>query len=109
MSRARSPRLRLVVNGIAVALLLVPLAFFKYYGFLAVNVTNTFIALGLGSSLPLLQVVLPVGISFFTFMAIAYVVDVFRGTSRWRAGPTRSCTSRSSPTSSPARSCGRAS
>jgi D-alanyl-lipoteichoic acid acyltransferase DltB (MBOAT superfamily) len=79
VSRASSPRLRLIVNGIAVALLLVPLAFFKYYGFLAVNVTNSFIALGMGYSLPLLQVVLPVGISFFTFMAISYVVDVYRG------------------------------
>src|SRR5262245_4274344 len=79
VSKARTPRFRLVVNGIAVALLLIPLAFFKYYGFLAVNVTNSFIALGMGYSLPLLQVVLPVGISFFTFMAIAYVVDVYRG------------------------------
>ena len=40
VARTRSPRARLVVNGIAVALLLVPLAFFKYYGFFAVNVTN---------------------------------------------------------------------
>jgi D-alanyl-lipoteichoic acid acyltransferase DltB (MBOAT superfamily) len=67
-----------VVNGIAVTLLLLPLAFFKYYGFFAVNVTNTLASLGVDSSIPLIQVVLPVGISFFTFMAIAYVVDVFR-------------------------------
>jgi alginate O-acetyltransferase complex protein AlgI len=79
VARTRSPRARLVVNGIAVALLLVPLAFFKYYGFFAVNVTNTLASLGMESSIPLIQVVLPVGISFFTFMAIAYVVDVYRG------------------------------
>ena len=79
VARTRSPRSRLVVNGIAVAALLLPLAFFKYYGFLAVNVTNAFASLGLESTIPLLQVVLPVGISFFTFMAIAYVVDVYRG------------------------------
>jgi alginate O-acetyltransferase complex protein AlgI len=79
VARTRSPRPRLVVNGIAVALLLMPLAFFKYYGFFAVNVTNTLTSLGMGSSIPLIQVVLPVGISFFTFMAIAYVVDVYRG------------------------------
>jgi D-alanyl-lipoteichoic acid acyltransferase DltB (MBOAT superfamily) len=78
VARTRSPRARLVVNGIAVALLLVPLAFFKYYGFFAVNVTNTLASLGIEPSLPLIQVVLPVGISFFTFMAIAYVVDVYR-------------------------------
>ena len=79
VSRTRSPRARLVVNGIAVTTLLLPLAFFKYYGFFAVNATNTLTALGMESSIPLIQVVLPVGISFFTFMAIAYVVDVFRG------------------------------
>ncbi len=79
VARARSPRARLVTNGIAVAALLAPLAFFKYYGFFAVNVTNTLSSLGLESSIPLVQVVLPVGISFFTFMAIAYVVDVYRG------------------------------
>jgi len=79
VARTRSPRARLVVNGIAVTALLLPLAFFKYYGFLAVNVTNALASLGLESSIPLIQVVLPVGISFFTFMAIAYVVDVCRG------------------------------
>ena len=79
VARTRSPRSRLVVNGIAVAALLLPLAFFKYYGFFAVNVTNAFASLGLESTIPLIQVVLPVGISFFTFMAIAYVVDVYRG------------------------------
>ncbi|MDQ4109466.1 MAG: MBOAT family protein [Actinomycetota bacterium] len=78
VARTRSPRARLVVNGIAVALLLIPLAFFKYYGFFAVNVTNTLTSLGIEPSIPLIQVVLPVGISFFTFMAIAYVVDVYR-------------------------------
>src|SRR5438132_1234334 len=35
--------------------------------------------LGLPASLPLLQVVLPLGISFFTFQAMSYVVDVRRG------------------------------
>ena len=79
VSKTRTPRARLVVNGIAVTLLLLPLAFFKYYGFFAVNVTNTLTSFGMDSSIPLIQVVLPVGISFFTFMAIAYVVDVFRG------------------------------
>ena len=79
VARTRSHRARLAVNGIAVSLLLLPLAFFKYYGFFAVNATNTLASLGIGSSIPLIQVVLPVGISFFTFMAIAYVVDVYRG------------------------------
>ena len=55
------------------------LGWFKYYGFLSVNVANGLHRMGLSSPLPVLQVALPVGISFFTFMGISYVVDVQRG------------------------------
>jgi alginate O-acetyltransferase complex protein AlgI len=79
VARCRTARSRMLANGIAVAALLAPLAFFKYYAFLAVSVTNGFASLGIAVSVPLIQVVLPVGISFFTFMAISYVVDVYRG------------------------------
>ena len=79
VQRTRSPRARLVGNGVAVGLILLPLAFFKYYGFVAVNATNTLAALGMTSPIPLIQVVLPVGVSFYSFMAIAYVLDVSRG------------------------------
>ncbi|MHB8466400.1 MAG: MBOAT family O-acyltransferase [Acidimicrobiales bacterium] len=54
------------------------LGWFKYYGFFSVNVTNGLHTLGLGSSFPVLDVALPVGISFFTFMGISYVVDSYR-------------------------------
>jgi alginate O-acetyltransferase complex protein AlgI len=37
---------------------------------------------GLGTPLPLASIVLPIGISFFTFQAISYVVDVYRGETR---------------------------
>ena len=46
-------------------------AYFKYYGFFSVNVTNASSSLGLHLSPPLIQLILPVGISFFTFMGIA--------------------------------------
>ena len=54
------------------------LAWFKYYGFVAVNADGALASLGLVPPLPLVQVTLPVGISFFTFMGISYVVDVYR-------------------------------
>jgi D-alanyl-lipoteichoic acid acyltransferase DltB (MBOAT superfamily) len=58
------------------------LATFKYLGFF-VDETNGFLdSLGLGSPLPIVQIVLPIGISFFTFQAISYVVDVYRGETR---------------------------
>jgi D-alanyl-lipoteichoic acid acyltransferase DltB (MBOAT superfamily) len=54
------------------------LAAFKYYSFFAQQWADVFAKLGLGPSLPLLTIALPVGISFFTFQAISYVVDVKR-------------------------------
>src|SRR4030095_17115453 len=48
---------------VAVAALLLPLAWFKYYGFFAVNVTHAFGSLGLPPPLPLLQLLLTLGLS----------------------------------------------
>jgi D-alanyl-lipoteichoic acid acyltransferase DltB (MBOAT superfamily) len=73
---------RRVAMWTSVALLLGLLVWFKYYGFVAVNVDNVTHAIGLGRPIPLLTVTLPVGISFFTFMAISYVVDIYRGVLR---------------------------
>ena len=53
------------------------LAGFKYLGFLMENVNWIF-----HLSLPVPQIVLPIGISFFTFQAISYIVDVYRGDGR---------------------------
>jgi alginate O-acetyltransferase complex protein AlgI len=55
---------------------------FKYLGFFVSEVDGFLDSLGLGSPLPLVQIVLPIGISFFTFQAISYVVDVYRGETR---------------------------
>ena len=54
------------------------LGVFKYYGFFATEVNALLDTVGLGMPLPLLTIALPVGISFFTFQAISYVVDVKR-------------------------------
>ena len=80
IARSRSAGTRRTVLGLAVAAGLATLGFFKYAGFFASSLANALGHLGLGAPLPLLQVVLPVGISFFTFQAISYVVDVYRGT-----------------------------
>ncbi len=63
---------------VSVAALLGLLGWFKYYGFLAVNLDNALRGLTNGNVLPLLQVTLPVAISFFTFMALSYVIDIYR-------------------------------
>ena len=73
--RERKP----LLLGLCLALVLAPLAYFKYANFFALTVANTAEALGLPLGVPHLSVILPVGISFFTFQAISYLVDVHRG------------------------------
>jgi alginate O-acetyltransferase complex protein AlgI len=55
------------------------LILFKYYGFFAQTVTQAADFLGLQAHLPVLQLALPLGISFFTFQGLAYVIDIYRG------------------------------
>src|ERR1700730_14804983 len=78
VARCQEERPRRLAMVAAVVVLLGILGWFKYYGFLAVNADNLFHNLGSGHVLPLLAVTLPVGISFFTFMALSYVIHVYR-------------------------------
>jgi len=55
------------------------LAYFKYYDFFRTSVVNGLSRIGIHASPPVLEIVLPVGISFFTFQALSYVIDAFRG------------------------------
>lgn len=56
------------------------LAFFKYTPFILENVTQLCNMLGIGVAQPRFDIILPVGISFYTFQALSYTVDVYRGT-----------------------------
>jgi D-alanyl-lipoteichoic acid acyltransferase DltB (MBOAT superfamily) len=78
LHRTRSEHRRRAIVGGAVALDLGVLGVFKYYSFFAQQWADALGKVGLGSSLPLLTIALPVGVSFFTFQAISYVVDVKR-------------------------------
>ena len=62
------------------------LAYFKYSGFFFSSFDGVGKALGLGAPLPTLHVVLPIGISFYTFNSMSYTIDIFRR----RIEPTRS-------------------
>ncbi|MDO4543353.1 MAG: MBOAT family O-acyltransferase [Clostridia bacterium] len=61
-----------VASSIIISLLL--LGFFKYADFTIANVNAL-----LGCNLPLLNLVLPIGISFYTFQTLSYTIDVYRG------------------------------
>ena len=62
---------------LAVSFNLLFLIFFKYTNFVCANAAPVFI--WLGHPLTLGQIHLPIGISFFAFQAISYVIDVYRG------------------------------
>lgn len=55
------------------------LAFFKYFNFFAESTRALLAALGWDLHPMVLQIVLPVGISFYTFQSLSYTVDVYRG------------------------------
>ncbi|MEN3315372.1 MAG: hypothetical protein V7605_1606 [Acidimicrobiaceae bacterium] len=76
--RARDERTARAWLVVAVVTDLAVLGWFKYYGFFVESVTGALVKIGLHPNPPLLQVVLPVGISFFTFHAVSYVIDVYR-------------------------------
>ncbi len=69
---------RLWICRIAVVGDLLVLGVFKYYGFFVEDVGDLLDTFGLGMPLPLLTILLPIGVSFYTFQAITYVVDVKR-------------------------------
>ena len=55
------------------------LGFFKYYNFFAESFTEAFTLLGSEFSVARLNLILPVGISFYTFQTLSYTIDVYRG------------------------------
>jgi D-alanyl-lipoteichoic acid acyltransferase DltB (MBOAT superfamily) len=55
------------------------LGYFKYYDFFVSSSDNLLSVVGLEAPIGLRSIVLPVGISFYTFMAISYIVDTYRG------------------------------
>lgn len=70
---------RKLLVGLGVAANLLILGVFKYYGFFVEQAGELLARFGWERDVPLLEIVLPVGISFFTFQGISYVVDVHRG------------------------------
>ena len=57
----------------------IPLLVFKYYNFLNNSITAGLEAIGLHLSLPGLNWAVPIGISFFSFQAVGYMLDVYHG------------------------------
>jgi alginate O-acetyltransferase complex protein AlgI len=63
-----------LLSGVAISLVF--LGYFKYTGFLLNDVINPM----MGGEREAIDIILPVGISFFTFQAMSYLIDIYRGT-----------------------------
>ena len=75
-NKARWPK------ALSVAVCLAPLLIYKYADFLIASVNSLF-----GLSLPLTNLPLPVGISFYTFQILSYLIDISRGTAKLQKNP----------------------
>ena len=64
--------------GLNIVVNLLVLGLFKYFNFFADNLQILFAGLGFVLDSPTLHVILPVGISFYTFQALSYTIDVYR-------------------------------
>ncbi len=77
VARSNNPAQRKSLLLLSVSLNLGFLGFFKYFNFFAESLHVALAAAGIDVSPQLLRIVLPPGISFYTFQALAYIVDVY--------------------------------
>ncbi|MCB0121245.1 MAG: MBOAT family protein [Caldilineaceae bacterium] len=73
---------RNVLLGVAVVCTLGLLFVFKYLGFFTLALQNALALFNISYQVPFLALLLPVGISFYTFQTMSYTIDVYRGTQR---------------------------
>lgn len=90
IARARRHRRLILLTAVVVNLL--PLAWFKYAGFVSENTLTLLHSLGFDVTWAAIATINPVGISFFTFQAISYLVDVHRGDTKAHYGSLRALT-----------------
>ena len=78
LGRLTDQRRRRWVMGLSIGFNLAMLGFFKYFNFFADNLHALFAAVGWQMDFVTLRVLLPIGISFYTFVTMSYVIDVYR-------------------------------
>src|SRR6267143_7134124 len=82
LARTENPRARRGWLMLSLGANLGTLAIFKYFNFFITSAAEFLAWLGLPASLHTLNIILPVGISFYTFHSMSYTVDVYRGKMR---------------------------
>jgi alginate O-acetyltransferase complex protein AlgI len=78
ISNAENPKLRLFWLWLSISINLGFLATFKYYNFFALSFTALLTGFGLHIQPWTISVILPVGISFYTFHGLSYVIDIYK-------------------------------
>src|SRR5213595_3591825 len=86
LSRTDDPRKRRGWLIMSLCANLGTIAFFKYYNFFVTSAAAVLAWLGLPASLHTLNIIIPVGVSFYTFHSMSYTIDVYRG--KMRAVPS---------------------
>ncbi|HEY9135014.1 MAG TPA: MBOAT family O-acyltransferase [Pseudomonadales bacterium] len=78
ISRSANPGVRKTYLFVSIATNLGILGFFKYYDFFAEGFSELLSLFGLSATHATLDIVLPVGISFYTFQTMSYTIDIYR-------------------------------
>ncbi|MCR5686984.1 MAG: MBOAT family protein [Lachnospiraceae bacterium] len=78
MERTASPKRRRAVLLCALVLCLSVLFVFKYFNFFSTSISEVFTFFGMPLNPVVLNVLLPIGISFYTFQTLGYVIDVYK-------------------------------
>jgi alginate O-acetyltransferase complex protein AlgI len=78
LERTEQPRRRRALILLSIGVNLGVLGFFKYYNFFVSSFIDAFARIGVQLEAPTLKVILPVGISFYTFQALTYTIAVYR-------------------------------
>lgn len=78
MDRMQTQSLRRVFLGLSLAVNFGFLVYFKYANFFLDSLQQALRAAGIETSFPVLSVILPIGISFYTFEVVNYIVDVYQ-------------------------------
>src|ERR1043165_3166725 len=78
IDRQENARLRKLFLSFSIIVNMTVLGIFKYYNFFADSLRHVLEALGMHPGFPILNVILPVGISFYTFLSMSYTIDVYR-------------------------------
>src|SRR6476646_7226695 len=77
MARAKGEKSRKLLLVLDIVITLLPLFFFKYYNFVNTGIYSLLNSLGISWPFPEISFILPIGISFYTFMALGYAIDVY--------------------------------